>query len=289
MNQEYQKNIIREIHSLPTLPTTFTHISRLIRNPTTSAIDIANVIRQDQALTARLLKMVNSAFYGFPSKIRTVSHAIVVLGFQSIKNLVLSCSVMDQFKSREQSALFDQALFWEHALATAMGSRLIAKACHYSDPEEGFVAGLLHDIGKLVHDQYLHARFVQALETARSSRVTIYEAERITLGMTHAETGYLLAEQWKLPDDLMEAIGMHHTPELAKRNPLLTSIVHVADVLCRALEIGNPGDPFVPRLSDIAWKNCNLPVKQIDAVMRQMAVEAMEIKAFLSLTAQSAS
>ena len=281
MSSVLLNNLVDQIHSLPTLPTTFSRVNTLIQRPNTGAGDLAEVISDDQVLTARLLKLVNSAFYGFGGKIKTVSNAIMVLGFKSIKSLVLTSSVLDLFKSKDSNPYFDLQSFWIHSLSVAVACRVLAKHMKQDDPEEWFVAGLLHDIGKLVHHQYLSARFATALKLAFERKQHIHEVEKETLGFSHCETGRMLAERWKLPEELLEPIACHHEPETAAKSPLLTAAVHVGDILARALELGKPGDPIVPRLSPEAWNRLNIPPKAVEGILRTIHSQAEEAQQLL--------
>jgi putative nucleotidyltransferase with HDIG domain len=276
MENEQLKKIVSRIDSLPTLPNTYLRISDLIKNSNTSAVDIADVILDDQVLTARLLKLVNSAFYGFSGKIKTVSAAVIVLGFRSLKELVLGCSVLDLFKEKEANPYFDLIAFWKHSLSVAAGCQTLAKYLNYDDPEELFVAGLLHDIGKLIENQYLRAGFIQSLHWAREKHRPIHEAELTIQGFSHCEIGLYLAEKWKLPDNLKEIVSFHHTPEQAKRYLRMVSLVHFADILTHSLELGNSGNPVVPALSKVAWDSLNFSASLIEPVMEKLVIHAEE-------------
>lgn len=276
METDLFKKIVSKIDSLPTLPTTYVRISELIKRPNTSAIDIAEVILDDQVLTARLLKLVNSAFYGFSGKIRTVSGAVIVLGFRSLKELILGCSVLDLFKEKEANPYFDPIAFWKHSLSVAAGCQTLAKYMKYQDPEELFVAGLLHDIGKLVQNQYLRSGFISALRHASDIHYPLYQAELETMGFTHSEVGLHLAVKWKLPENLKEVICFHHEPNKAKQFSRIASVVHVSDILVHALELGHSGNPVVPPLLKEAWDSLAIPVSLLEPLMNKLIVHAEE-------------
>lgn len=277
MSSEILKNIIRKVDSLPTLPTTYARISELMRKPTTCALDIADVISRDQVLTARLLKLVNSAFYGFSGRITTVSSAVVVLGFRAIRSLVLSSSVMDLFKEKEANPFLDPVDFWKHSLAVAACSKLISKNIDYDDPEEFFVAGLLHDIGKLIQNQFLKASFLEALSHAEKSRMCLYDAELEKMGLAHSETGLMLCEKWKLPECIREAIFFHHTPQKSNRYPVFAAVVHVSNVIVKSLELGASGDSIVGPFYQEAWEILSFPQSQLEPLMHKLLIETEEI------------
>ncbi len=254
--------ITEKIIGLPTLPIVVTRLIDLVGNPKTSAGDLDHLISADQALSAKILKVANSAFYGFPRRIATVKLAIVVLGFEAVKNIGLSVALLDRFPEGEAHELFDRRQFWTHAIGCGAAARLLARRLRYRLEAEAFVAGILHDLGKLILIEYFQEKFLSAVRLARSENLYIARAEEMVLGVTHAEVGGWLAEKWNLPKQLVSVISRHHGPfpdpdglDAAERPLDLTCIVHAADALCRSRGIGNSGDnrgpalhPYVARL-----------------------------------------
>ncbi len=204
------KRITESIIGLPTLPTIISKMIELIDNPRTSAAALSKIISTDQALTARLLKLANSAYYGFPREISTVNMAIVVLGFNTVKDMGLSLSVFDAFKNLESNAIFDISRFWEHSIACGIASRMLARNYRSRFAGEAFVAGLLHDIGKVILNQYFHKEFKIIIEKI-SAGMTLEQAEATTIGTNHSQIGAWLAEKWNLPKIISETILYHHT------------------------------------------------------------------------------
>ena len=240
MVQEIKK-VTESIISLPTLPVVVSKMIEMVDNPKTSTASLARLISIDQSLTAKILKLANSAYYGFPREISTVNMAIVVLGFNTVKNMGLSLSVFDMFKDAEGGALFDVSKFWEHSIGCGAASRMIARRMKYRFVGEAFVAGLLHDIGKVILNQYVHKEFMETLRLASLGKVSLDEAEEEVMGTGHAEVGSWLAEKWNLPKIIVESITFHHEPWEAKAEPLLVAIVNVADYLCHLCNIGISG------------------------------------------------
>jgi HD-like signal output (HDOD) protein len=268
--QDVLSTIVRKIETLPTLPTTFAKINNLMQNPKTSANDVSDVVSRDQVITARLLKLVNSSFYGFPGRITTVSSAVVILGFNALKNLVLSSSVFDMFQLSGNEGFFNLQEFWKHSIACAVTSRLIGIQMEYGEPEEMFVAGLLHDIGKLVEIQYLQTSFNRVIERTKKEHILIYDAEKEIFGFTHSEIGSLLGKKWKLPSPLNEAIEAHNNFSRSNKFPQLSAAVHVADALVRAKGIGDPGDNYVPEIDRRAWEALGLSLGHIEPIMEKI-------------------
>ena len=278
------RKIIGTIDKLPTLPYIVSTLNDLIRNHHTSASDIHKIIMKDQALSSRILKLVNSAFYGFSERISSVSHAIVILGFNTVKNVSLTASVFDMFpKEQSEGLLFDRQAFWLHSLACAGTARLIATKVKLPSAEDIFVAGLVHDIGKLVLDQFVHEKFIDIVKLVNDKNILIRDAEdEILDGVNHSQIGAWLATRWKLPTGLVQMIGLHHRPDLADQIIKPVSCVHVADILVRSLDIGSGGDKKIPKMNKEAWDSLGLSYKDIDGIMSVMEKELKETETFLT-------
>jgi HD-like signal output (HDOD) protein len=225
---DYIRDKVKTIINLPALPSIAMEIVEMVDNPRTSASQLGRVISSDQALTAKVLKIANSPFYGFPKKISTIDFAIIVLGFDALKEIVISLSLVSSLQ-KKSDAYFDSKIFWDHAISTGVIARKIARDLGYRVSGEVFVGGLLHDVGVSVIHRYFNGEFRRIVGIARESDLTFAEAEESVLGVTHAEIGSWLAERWNLPDHLAEAILCHNTPSKAEMNPELVSIIHCAD------------------------------------------------------------
>jgi putative nucleotidyltransferase with HDIG domain len=237
MENEILKEKVQNIIQLPALPTIAVEVASLIDNPNTSVSKLTQVISADQVLTAKVLKIANSPFYGFQRKISTLDFAIMVLGFDSLKEILISISLISSFK-KKQDKYFNSKEFWEHSLATGIAARTLARQLGYRISGESFVAGLIHDIGILVTHQYFHDDYEQIVDAVTGGKSTFQDMEETVLFATHGDIGAWLAERWNLPDQLIEAIKFHHKPALAERNPQLTALIHFVDYLCHKLEIG---------------------------------------------------
>ena len=281
MGEADLRRIIARVEDLPTLPRTVLRITELVNDPRASAKDLSIIITDDQVLTARLLKLVNSSFYGFPSRVSTVTGAIVLLGFDAIRNLLLTTSVLDLFPARIAKVRRDQEQLWDHSLGCAIGAKSIGNFLRHDKLEELFVAGLLHDIGKIVEMMFLPDEFARITERVRAEGVLISFAEQDLLGCTHADIGRLLAERWNLPAKLVGVIARHHTPAASGTFALEASIVHLADIFTRALDLGSGGDNKVPPLDKAAWDLLKLKTGAVDAIMASMLTEFDDIRSFL--------
>ena len=261
--------IIRRVEDLPTLPRIVLKITELVNNPKSSAKDLAGVVTDDQVLTARLLKFVNSSFYGFPQNISTVTDAIVLLGFDAIRNLLLTTSMFDLFSNKNKENELRREKMWDHSLGCAVAAKVIGDHMRYDDPEELFVSGLLHDIGKIVEMLFLPDDFARVVSMVENKNILMVEAEDHVLGYTHADVGRLLAERWNLPSKLVNVIAYHHQPGLAGRFSQEAAIVHLADILCRAMNMGSGGDNKIPPLDKNAWETIQLKLSAIEPIMKE--------------------
>lgn len=233
MSPETIKEKVQSIIQLPALPTIAMEVVDLVDNPKTSASRLGKLISTDQALTAKVLKIANSPFYGFPRKISTIDFAIIVLGYDALKEIVISISLVSSLQ-RKSDMLFDAKGFWDHAILSGVLARRLARDLGYRVSGEVFVGGLLHDMGISVLHRYFKSEYKRITEIIRETDLTALEAEESVLGITHAEVGGWLAERWNLPDHLVEAISMHHTPGRAEHNKDLVALIHCADVFaCR--------------------------------------------------------
>jgi putative nucleotidyltransferase with HDIG domain len=229
---------LENITTLPTVPGAFKQVSQVIGKPNVTVEEISNFISRDPALTIKILRMVNSAVYGFPGRISSVSHAIMLLGLNVVRGLLLGISV---------SAIMQKLMsgLWEHSLGCAVIARAIAEKKGVRDPEEVSIAALLHDIGKVILILEFQPLYEEAMREAASRRIPVVDAEWNVFQETHAVVGMWMAQKWRFPANLIEGIGCHHRPNLAKTAPLETAIVHFSDVLMRARGFGFAGDSLV--------------------------------------------
>lgn len=269
--------IIRRVEDLPTLPRIVLKITELINNPKSSARDLAGVITDDQVLTARLLKFVNSSFYGFPQNISTATDAIVLLGFDAIRNLLLTTSMFDLFSNKNKENELKREKMWDHSLGCAVAAKVIGDYIRYDNPEELFVSGLLHDIGKIVEMLFLPDDFAGVVSMVENKNILMLAAEDHVLGYNHADVGRLLAERWNLPSKLVTVIACHHQPGLAGRFLQEAAIVHLADILCRAMNIGSGGDNKIPPLDKNAWETIQLKLSAIEPIMQEIENQFRDI------------
>ncbi|MFC1584369.1 HDOD domain-containing protein [Fibrobacterota bacterium] len=256
---ENLRNITQRLTDLPTLPTVVAKIAMLMQNPRTSANEVGQAITNDQSLTSKTLKLVNSAFYGFPGRISTVTHAIVILGFTTVKNIVLTASIFDAIGKKEGASQgFNIKAFWLHSIATGATAKVLAEFLKSKKTEEAFIGGLLHDLGKVILSHFARDEFEAVLQYRDEHDCLLYQAEKAILEISHQELGGWIADTWNLPKDLAAVIQYHHTPNSAGIYKEITSIIHLADILTRALGSGSGGDNRIPVVDDSVWENLKM-------------------------------
>jgi len=266
LEKEKIRRKIKSIKSLPTLPEVAQKISKMVEDDKTSATELGRIISTAPAISGRVLRLVNSSFYGFPGRISSISNAIILLGFDVVKSLIISVSV---FEMMEKGILG----LWEHSLGCAVASRFIAKKVKGCDPEEVSVAGLLHDIGKVVVSIQLAEDYQEIKKTIEEKKISFSQAEKEVLDLTHEDIGGWLAESWNLPVGLREPISCHHHPQQAQQAKLSTAIVHLANFLIRAMGHGSGGDPWVPELNRKAWELLGLSIQDIEEIIADLGDE----------------
>lgn len=224
--------LIRQVRQLANLPSAVTRAIDLVRSPRSSAADIAAVIGTDPVLSARLLQVVNSPFYGFPSQIDSIARAIAILGSDELLNLLIATSAIGLFHHNGVSqARLDG--FWEHSLYTGVLGRLLARQMRITDTERCFALGLLHDIGHLVLWETAPEQAEALAQRRVSEDLPIHQLERQRLGFDHGELGAALLATWKLPPRLIEAVRLHHTPQEALVHREEAALIHLADLLAQ--------------------------------------------------------
>ncbi len=273
------EELVSDIGSLISLPRAYHRINEMLDDPRYGTADIGKVIAHDPALTARLLRMVNSAYYNFPSKIDTIPMAINVLGTRALRDLVLATSVASAF-ANISTHLVDVADFWHHSIYCGILSRLLGKRFQQERYEQLFVAGLLHDLGKLVI--YLRLPDQAALILTRFARSDrpLYLLEQEELGFDHSQVGAALLRGWELPELFVEVAACHHALELSAAYRTEACLVHVANALTKKVEPGHKvkldfGE--VPPLHAIATERLSITAELVDELRLEADVQSIEV------------
>jgi HD-like signal output (HDOD) protein len=243
---------------LPSLPAIVFRLNEALNNPRCTATHIADIISKDTNLATRLLKLVNSSFYAFPSRINSIARAVAIIGSRQLTTLAIGTVVASSFK-RIPSDFLNMASFWKHSIAVGIIARFLSSYKRNSNTENFFLAGMLHDIGRLVIYQNFPHHAVEILTRASMEPDLLFRLEREILGIDHGELGALLIKRWRLSDVFVHGCCYHHDP-MASPDPSIAAIIHLADIIAIALYFGHSGECYIPTLDQQAWDLIDLPV-----------------------------
>lgn len=261
--------LVQKTKVISSLPLVYTRVQEAVNDPHSSNRDLANIISEDPGLAARLLRMSNSPFFGFASKIDTINRAVTVIGTKQLCDLVLATSVMRLFHGVSPELVCMES-FWRHSVACGVAARILATYRREPNVERFFVAGLLHDIGRLIIFMQIPEIALKVLQEAHSRAALLYEVESEMLGFDHAAVGGALLTQWWLPEHTVEAVAHHHRPSDSPNEHIDAALVHIADLIVNAMCIGTSGERFVPPLDLRAWERIGLPVSVLAPTLTQL-------------------
>lgn len=274
------------IEKMPSLPPTIAKIIEVCNNPTASPADLNKVISVDPVLTARVLRLINSAYYGLPVKIVSMVRAIIMLGINTVKNLALSTSVVDALEKKTSFRVLDSRQFWRHSLATGATARLLAKrhGVEAAKLDDFFVAGLLHDIGKIPIDAVLTAQYREVIDWSESKGVPLPDCERDFLGFTHSEVGRRIVEAWNLGVVIRDTVTFHHVPETYEGPERdVVDFVHASSWFVNAYELGTAGDDSPQASEAVVSRAMSVIEEGNDALQAEIKSEVEKAEIFLRL------
>ncbi len=237
IKQKIRKQL-SSVGNLPSIPHIITEVSQMLDDEKTSALDLCKVISQDQSIATKILSVANSPMYGIPRRVATIDFAIVVIGLEHIRSLLLALSMMEMFKARNTND-WNHNDYWKHSLMVGTTAKKIADDLRYPKSGEVFTSGLLHDLGIVVIQKYLNKEFKQILELVKKDGIPHYTAEKLVLGYTHEDVAEFLFERWNFPVFINEAVLYHHRPSLAEKNPVLASLIHLIDYITQRFDTGS--------------------------------------------------
>ena len=271
MDRDQIRERIEATGNLPALPDVVIRVTEMADRDETTGRQLGVEVAKDQVISAKVLRLVNSGFYGFSQPIATVSHAVTLLGFETVKSLVLGSTVLDMMKDALPG-------LWEHSMACARTSALIAERAVLDDAQEVCTAGLLHDLGKVILRQTMEDAFLRVVYLVQERDVLFVEAEEHILGAHHGDFAGWLLEKWGLPDRLIYPITDHHNFQANKPFAHSTAVIHLADILCRAEALGRGGDRKIPRLNPAALEVLDLAIDDLLDIMERMNEEMRDIR-----------
>jgi putative nucleotidyltransferase with HDIG domain len=264
------------------LPQITNQVLKLVDNPHVSPKQVSALIERDAGLATKLLRVANSAYFGTNGKVGTLSQAINTLGLNTVRSLAVSQAYQQMISTRGGASRFDKTAFWQHCLAVATAARILARMKGWRDPEEAFMAGLIHDAGRMIFDRFLPAEFDRALSMAIEEGCTLQEAERYELNYTHTEAGGLLACQWGLPGTIQAVIEKHHDePVLFEEEPLVC-LIYTANVLAHQVGYGI-GATVLYEMNPQVQESLGLPVEQYEGVKQLVVQEVVRTQEILRL------
>ena len=270
------KGMVKEI---PTLPIIYQELFKMMQSPHVAVPEIADIIAKDQSLSTKILHLVNSAFYGYSKEIKTISRAVVILGFRAVRSAALAISVFEYF-SGEDSNQINMTKFWEHSIAVATICKVLAEEAKINQQEEAFIVGLLHDVGKLIEKRHFPEDFDEIINVAQEQHLSWINTEKALFQINHATIGKVVFRSWDFPPSVVDAVQFHHNPESSTKFPQLTALVHIGDFISSELGYGTPGTYSTTECNHDAIKLLGLSIEEITGLegrIREELKESMEI------------
>lgn len=286
--EELRRALEGYIDKMPPLPTSVGKVLEICQKPNAQPTDLNKVISLDPVLLARVMKLINSAYYGLNQEVTSLVRAIIMLGLNTVKNLALSTAVLGSLNTTHtKNAVLNLDGFWLHSLCVGVMAKHLARLRNVpaQDQETYFFCGLLHDIGKVPLNNRAPEEYLQALQTSSEQRVALVQAEALALDFTHADAGSLIINAWKLTDDIKDVVAFHHRPlEYLGDHKDLVYTVLVADYFTNIMEIGFSGNRFPSRPPTEVYRALNLTWAQVEALEPQVRQEIERAKVFLKLS-----
>ncbi|NCC25314.1 MAG: HDOD domain-containing protein [Deltaproteobacteria bacterium] len=269
------EELVQHEVQLTSFPDIYFRIRKVLQSPLSSSADVAEVVSKDTSLSAKLLRLVNSPFYGFPARVDSIRRAVTIVGSNELATLALGISAIKTF-TKIPAELVDMKSFWAHSIGCGVLASRLADEIGQSGLERYFVAGMLHDIGRLVLFRQMPCACMEALIFSRSDKIPLYDAEQKVMGFDHAVVGTLLFKEWNLPRSLSQVVRFHHTP-MRCSEPLEPALINLADVLAVALGYGSSGSIIIPELSEVTWKTLGIQTRDLVGIVDRAEVEIREI------------
>lgn len=281
------EEIVARTPELPSIPAAALKVIQETESVTATAASVARILVSDQALTARILRLANSAYYGLTRKVNHVSEAVVVLGMRTVKNLALVASSYPWLTKPVPGYELGSKDLWLHSIGVGIGAQLTAKLSRKCHDDMAFTAGLLCDIGKLAMSVWFEEKTSKMLLAAQQKGMTFCEVERLLLGYDHAEVGAFLTENWNFPTQIVQAIRYHHSPDQQETYDPLADCVHVGDYLTMMMGFGLGGDGLQYKLDPDSLSRLGLEANNLDEIINEFVL-AYEAQALMFEELQAA-
>ena len=268
--------LVREVDKLVSLPDIYYRLEELIVGPATTTDTISELLRSDPDLCARMLRMANSAFYSFPTRIETIERAVSTIGLRQIRELVLITTVVKVFDGFPDGSV-NMESFWEHSIAVGVTARALGEYRAIPNADSFYIPGLLHDIGRLVMYLKLPELMQDLLDQRRDGGESLFTLEQQSLGFTHADIGAQLLEHWKIPESIWQPVQNHHDPQKAGEYAVAASAIHIADVWVNANRSGSSGNKFQLDFETSALQTIGIDIEDLDLIGRSAGTQIMAL------------
>lgn len=272
------RDILQRVGSLPPLPDTAVRLMNVINDPRSTVEEIVEVIRYDQAVTAEVLKLCNSAYFGLTRNVASLSEAMVCLGTVKVLQLVMSVHTSALLSKAQIGYGLAPGVLWRHSVAVALAASATAQRIQLTNVSLAFTAGLLHDIGKVVLNEYVAEDFLEITRRVREEKLSFVESEKAVLGYSHEEIGGRIADVWKLPQPMVQSICHHHDPCLLDPPDPLVDTVYLANCVCLLLGVGLGEDGLYYRASDKVMQRNGLRESDLENIGAQMLLDLRKVE-----------
>ncbi len=282
INPRDLKLVVKEI---PTLPIVYQQLFSKMSNPNVSVPQLAEIVSKDQSLAAKILKLVNSAFYGYKKEITTISRAMVILGFRTVRNAALAISVFDYVSGTADDSHFPVEDFWKHSLCTASAAKVLGQKVGIKQQEETFVCGLLHDVGKIIMKKYFEEDFSELCKYANDNNTSFSAAEEALIGVNHCMVAKTILRSWNFPPNLIEAVQFHHTLSSGASYPDMVALINVSNHISYEFDMGAPSSQAPAECDPLALKELGVTYEEVMGYKEEIMAEtesALEILQIIS-------
>ncbi|MFC1557651.1 HDOD domain-containing protein [candidate division KSB1 bacterium] len=282
LNEQYHL-CIENIEALAPAPVIFTQILDCVEDPDSTSDELRDLILQDQALTAKILSIANSAYFGTSKTITDVKGAIIRIGYQNVMEIAIGVIILGAMQGAKKSDVLDNVYFWQYSLACAEASKFVAKAIHYKQLEQAYIIGLMHDIGRQILIHCFGTAYDEVILSSYAEKLSLVSKEKEILNIDHTEAGEVLASNWRLPDQVIAAIKFHHSVEDIPENyKAEIYITQIAEYITRKIGLGNNGDYSPPELDKRVLDGLRLNEEDIDSFIHDFMKELPRIQAIFS-------
>ena len=277
------EEILAAVKDIPPLPAIIPRVMNVLNDPDSTVVELSEVLGSDQAIASKLLRLSNSAFYGYAKHIGTIQDAVVLLGFKTIKGLIYALSLYSSFNDDVGGYMMEKGELWRHSLTAAFVSRTIATRAKAGNPDQAFVCGLMHDIGKTILGEFVGRNSGEVMRYVQKENMNFVEAEEHVFGVGHPEIGARVCEKWNLPTELLEAVRYHHAPSNCTSGNPLVPVVHIADAVCLMLGVGIGLDGFCYELDDRAMSAIGKDYSFLDDIVKVSGTQLLDIDTLLNI------